>query len=157
MTGRGAFERGERLLWAGASPGAELLGLRVSCHCCPVGICFISRLSAPAFSVSEDGCLPALELTLPQWKQAGEPDEPLKVVIPSWERGLRGSDLSLGSTPVSLSHSQLTGSGNGLTNMSARAHSYGGQEAGWLSENGARHILSKESSIRRKEGSRKDK
>ena len=27
--------------------------------------------------------------------------------------------------------------------MSARAHSYGGQEAGWLSENGARHILSK--------------
>ena len=57
---------------------------------------------------------------------------------------------------MSLSHSQLTGSGSGLTNMSARAHSYGGQEAGWLSENGARHILSKGSSIRRKEGSRKD-
>lgn len=166
MTGRGAFERGEGLLWVGASPGAEQLGLGVSWHCRPVGICFISHLSAAAFSVSEDGYLPAPEITLPQWKQAGEPEEPLKVVIPNWERGSQGSNLSLGSTPVSLSHSQLTESGSGLTNMTARAHSCRGQEAGWLSEIGARHtlwilgmtlwILSKESSIRRKEGSRKD-
>ena len=52
VTGGGAFERGECLLWAGASPGAELLGVGVSWHCCP-----LASASSPAFLQQPSLCL----------------------------------------------------------------------------------------------------
>lgn len=65
----------------------------------------LASASSPAFLQQPSPCLrgwlsPSSEITLPQWKQAGEPEEPLKVVIPNWERGSQGSSES-GVHPVS--------------------------------------------------------